>query len=457
MRTTGDLGRDGALAHLAAQARRFPDLDLRPPKINERIDPRDAALAHLVIDTAVRRWLTLAHLIETRLERPWSELEPEMQGCLLGGAAQLVFLDRVPAYAAINQAVQWAKLNIRKGAAGLANAVLRRVAELRIAEHLPLWTGEQDQVLCPDGTAIRLTAPLMPAEPWHRLGIDTSTPRALVDALRSHFDPEQVRGFMAHSVANPPITLNTEFASPTTLERVDLLRRHTNPGHHVLIGAPAHLSELLAADTGMWVQDAASAACVRRLREHLGGRTPGLIVDLCAGLGTKTRQLARAFPSSAIVATETDARRLEVLQSLFEQALQTPYSNVRILRPEEVLTTLRGRADVVVLDVPCSNTGVLARRPEARYRATPKVIEQLVQLQRAILEQGESLLNHRDGGILVYSTCSIDPRENTAQARHATQAFRLRLALEQTVLPSGQPGGDPCTYTDGAYCALLCR
>jgi 16S rRNA (cytosine967-C5)-methyltransferase len=457
MRTTGDPGRDGALAHLAAQARRFPDLDLRPPRINERIDPRDAALAHLIIDTAVRRWLTLAHLLETRLERPWDELEPEMQGCLLGGAAQLVFLDRVPAYAVINQAVQWAKLNIRKGAAGLANAVLRRVAALRIADHLPAWTGAQDQVLCPDGTAIRLTAPVMPAEPWHRLGIDTSTPRVLVESLRSHLSPDQVRGFMMHSVAQPPITLNTEFASPATLERIDLLRRHSSPGHHVLIGAPAHLGELLNADRGVWVQDVASAACVRRLREHLGGRVPGLIVDLCAGQGTKTRQLALTFPSTQIVATDTDPRRLEVLGNLFGHDSPGAYPNVRVLRPEEVLITLRGQAEVVLLDVPCSNTGVLARRPEARYRATPRQIEQLVQLQRAILEQGDSLLIDRHGGVLVYSTCSIDPRENIQQARHATRAFRLSLAQEQTLHPTGQPGGDPCAYTDGAYSALLCR
>jgi 16S rRNA (cytosine967-C5)-methyltransferase len=106
-------------------------------------------------------------------------------------------------------------------------------------------------------------------------------------------------------------------------------------------------------------------------------------------------------------------------------------------------------ADLVLLDVPCSNTGVLARRPEARYRYSKEAIASVVRLQREIITVGAKLL--KPGGHLLYSTCSLDERENQAQSRWIADEFDATLVKGSLTLPAGRD----TSYHDGSYSALL--
>ncbi len=139
---------------------------------------------------------------------------------------------------------------------------------------------------------------------------------------------------------------------------------------------------------------------------------PSRVLDLCAGRGTKSRQLALTWPDAQIVATDKDAVRFEELgrvASGFTNLTAVPFDRVA------------GPFDLVLLDVPCTNTGVLARRREARYRFSDEGLGELVALQREILRRGWTLTD--TGGRLLYATCSNEPQEGEEQAKWAVSAL----------------------------------
>jgi 16S rRNA (cytosine967-C5)-methyltransferase len=179
---------------------------------------------------------------------------------------------------------------------------------------------------------------------------------------------------------------------------------------------------------------------------------PALIVDLCAGQGTKTRQLAATFPNAKIIATDLDAARFTRLQAAFAGSEQTSVLPFALARDRSLM-----QADIILLDVPCSNTGVLPRRPEARYRFSPQTLESLTATQRQIIADSIPLLNTHPGAkpAILYSTCSLETEENTAQAAWIRQWHRFAIDRERSVLPAGQPGDPPSRYHDGAFSVLM--
>jgi 16S rRNA (cytosine967-C5)-methyltransferase len=111
--------------------------------------------------------------------------------------------------------------------------------------------------------------------------------------------------------------------------------------------------------------------------------------------------------------------------------------------------------DLVVADVPCSNSGVFARRPEAKYRYDEKHIASLVELQQTIIRDGVAVLNR--SGYFLYATCSIDREENGSQVAWMKRKRQLSLIEQSTAMPSGTPQSDPATWHDGGFAALLQR
>lgn len=123
--------------------------------------------------------------------------------------------------------------------------------------------------------------------------------------------------------------------------------------------------------------------------------------------------------------------------------------------PHAEVGAFLGKADLVLLDVPCSNAGVLARRPEAAARALTDQLTRLVELQREIIGKGIRLLSPT--GKLLYSTCSIDSRENEQQAEWIKREFGLKVEHMDVVVPSGVPGEAKTLYADGAFSVLMGR
>lgn len=462
----GDLPRDIAFRAVARQARIWPQLDLAaldsrvsggaqtaPPAPMSHLDE---AFAHAIYDTVIRRWLTLAHLVGKHLTQDFAGLEPRMRAALLCGAAQIIFLDRVPAHAAINHAVEWAKRMIRPGAAGMVNAVLRKVAALKSPDNHPAAASDWETTDClplPDGHAVPLLADTMPTDPLERLGVITSHPLPLLQHWSRAQTPDAVHRRALHSITDPPTILNLRHASAYTIAAIDPahLQPHRLEGHAVFTGPHAALASLLESHADIWAQDPASSGAIR----SIAFLRPRRIIDLCAGLGTKTRQLAFTFPDAEIVATDVDRTRFATLsRTLSRLACDRIH-----VEPMDKVRMRFGWADLVVLDVPCSNTGVLARRPEASYRFSPDALKSLAATQRQIIADAIPLLTDSPDsrGSILYATCSLEPEENAEIVKWAARWHRFTGREQRVVEPTGLPGGTAAEYHDGAFSVHLVR
>lgn len=461
---------------LREEAHRYPDLGLEPLDTGELQGPgagREAALAHAIYDAVMRRWITLEAMFAPHTTgpkaRPLHEMDSTVRAALLAGAAQLLLLDRIPPHAAINEAVNWTRSAGKPKATGLVNALLRRVTEsvARADEGWPViidgpateHVGKADRLPLHDGRAIQLTKDVFPTETLLWLEAATGNPRWLIERWHARLGDEGVVEQALHTLVQPPVVINHAHAASDTDDpdnwSVSMREGHTLTPHEreglSVLGPPgASPRDMLKGRRDIWVQDATSAGALDVI-EDLDPK-PKLIVDLCAGLGTKTRQLRAMFPEATILACDTNDARAKGLRRVFAKDELT-----KVLDIEDVRYEAAGKADLLLLDVPCSNSGVLPRRPEARYRlGTEKAAEQLerlVSIQRDLLAQSRAML--APGGHVVYATCSMDREENQDITAWACESANFRSLKEVSLLPAGLPGASPTGYRDGGYAALL--
>lgn len=438
--------RDAAFRLIASHARRFPDLLIAEPDVRG-LDPRDASLAYAIVEAAVRRWITIEWLLDQFSKQPCAALEPPMRAALLGGAAQLLFLDRVPPHAAIDTAVEWTKSHVRPGAAGMVNALLRRINDLAggsARTRREEYCGADDELPLEAGGALALTRSILPQDPPARLGVGVGLPPWLLRRWVETRGVDAARILALHTLARAPVILHTAHATRVLPEAQG--RAHDRAGHLVFTGTREDLVSIMRTRTDIWVQDPASSASLLLAK----GTSPRVIVDYCAGRGTKTRQLLAMFPKSRIIAGDVDPARFADLRAAFEG-----HPRATVVAPGEYTRLALGQADLIVLDVPCSNTGVLPRRIETKFRANAKQLDRLASAQRQILSDALPLLSPR--GKFLYCTCSLEPDENELQAQWLARWHRLKVERQETVLPAGLPGEDASRYHDGAYAALLGR
>jgi 16S rRNA (cytosine967-C5)-methyltransferase len=390
-------------------------------------DPRDLALAEQIAVGVTKNLLLLQHHIEHYSGKPLEQIDPLVQKILAIGLYQLQFLDRVPASAAVDEAVKQAKRFGRARAAGMVNAVLRN------ATRRPPPTVPDPQV-----------------DPRGFAQLALSHPARFFDALVDLIGTEPALKFAKHDNAQPPTLLRLFGGADAGALGAPGVRivPHERPGIVVVHGARQELLGRWARQGMAQVQDATAAAVV----DHLDIRAGQVVMDRCAGLGTKTLQMQeRVGAGGQVVAVDASAARCGALRRLLaERCLE----NVRVFQAGELSSIDNEigemRFDRILLDVPCSNSGVLARRPEARYSWQ---IDCLVAVQKRILDDTANRL--APGGRMVYSTCSIWPAENERQiedflARHPG----FNLLDQQTILPSFQTT-DPSQYHDGGYLAVL--
>jgi 16S rRNA (cytosine967-C5)-methyltransferase len=343
------------------------------------LQPRDRALATRLAYGVVQRRATLDHVIERLAARPASKLEPAVLAALRLGVLQLAFLDRVPAHAAVGESVELAKRDSRRGA-GLVNAVLRRAAREApgLVAALPDATAAE--------AALRHSYPLWIAELWF-----------------GALGPDEARALMA--AGNEPAE---------TAVRINTLKTST-----LDLPVPAHPAELpeglvLEApfdafasplwEQGLFMPQSRAAMAVARTLAPQPGET---VLDLCAAPGGKTTHLAALMGDEGrVVAVEKHPGRADALRRTAGRMGATCVE----VRTADAAGPQDESYDRVLVDPPCSDLGTLAARPDVRWRKDP---EPPVTLQATILEAGANAV--RPGGVLVYSTCTISPRENELQ------------------------------------------
>jgi 16S rRNA (cytosine967-C5)-methyltransferase len=398
-----------ALRAVGAGKRDLPAaLALVRPTLN---DERDRALAADLV-TGTLRWRNqLDYLIAHFAKRPVARLDFDVLQILRLGAYQLIHLDRVPAAAAVNDAVAMTRRARKSSAAGLVNAVLRALS--RSGETLPLPT--RDEALA-------------------YLEFSLSHPGWLAGRWLNRYGFAEAEVWESFNNAAAPLTIrvNRLKTDPATLAR-DLAEhgvqlapcRYAPDGFVVTSGNP--LRTPLAASGLFFIQDEAS-----QLVSLLGAPMPGeCILDTCASPGGKTAAMAAAAEDRAhIVAADVRVRRMQLLRDTINAS---GARNVRLVRANlEQGLPFRPAFDLVFVDAPCSGLGTLRRDPDIRWRRSESDLARFAAAQIAMLRHAAEAV--RPGGRLLYSTCSSEPEENeqvvTEFLRSASPFRRIDLRGE---------------------------
>jgi 16S rRNA (cytosine967-C5)-methyltransferase len=363
-------------------------------------DERDRGLV-TELTTGTLRWMAaLDYVIVRASGRPTSRLDPEVLAVLRLGAYQLLYLDRIPASAAVNESVTLAKRVGKASASGLVNAVLRRVATTAAEPPLPADPG--------------LGAPR--AEQVAYLSVTGSHPVWLVERWLDRVGFARTEAWTRFNNQAPALTLRANRRRITVDELSRRLAEHdvaTTPtrwardGLSVVSGNP--LRTPLTQEGLFVVQDEAS----QLVAELVSARPDERVLDACAAPGGKTTALgAGAGEPGLVVAAELGAPRVALLRRLVRAS---GAERVRVVRHDLRQAPFLPVFDCVLVDAPCSGLGTVRRDPEIRWRRQLGDVSRMAVLQRALLEGAAGVV--RPGGRLVYATCSSEPDENDAVVR----------------------------------------
>jgi 16S rRNA (cytosine967-C5)-methyltransferase len=415
------------------------------------LSPADRRLTTHLAYGVLRRRGNLDALLQPLISREPHKVEPWLWDVLRVGAYQLVYLSHVPAHAALHETVELAAQWGRPGAKGFLNGVLRALSRLLTDERTD--RPASDALPLEAGTYRRLTRPVLPdpaAKPVEYLSA-FSLPRWLAGRWTERYPWDECLRLGFWFAGPAPLWLRV---NPLRTDRDAFLAelRKANiaaePGDHpqaVRLEESASIRELPGYAEGWFtVQDQSAMRVASALDPRPGWR----VLDLCSAPGGKTTHLAELMRNQGeIVACDVDEDRLKTVAELCNR-LGIGIVRTQRLHPETNEEPPAGPFDAVLVDVPCSNTGVLGRRPEVRWRLRPDEFVHLVRKQtKLLLWAGERV---RRGGVVVYSTCSIEPEENGSVVRAALRGLpELRLEAEGEQVP-GKP-------SDGGYWARLRR
>jgi 16S rRNA (cytosine967-C5)-methyltransferase len=388
------------------------------------LDPRERALATALAYGSVQRRGTLDHLIGRLSSRPLDELDPPVVAALRLGAFQLLFMDGVPAHAAVNESVELVK---RRGGGGaqLVNAVLRRAAREGPGWLIELGDGD------PRSAALLHSVPEWLAELWWR-ELGAVQARAL---LRFVNRPAESAVRVNSLVASAD---EVAAALPVSAHRVDGL-----PEALVLADPFDAFASELFAQGAIMPQSRGSVSVARTLAPRAGQR----VLDLCAAPGAKTTHLAALMSDEGkVVAVERHPGRAQALSRTCRR-MQARSVTVEVGDAGELAAA--GEFDRVLVDPPCSGLGTLQSRPDLRWRMRPESIGELAAVQARILAAGGAAT--APGGALVYSVCTI----SLAEGQEVVAAFLRNtgdfVVEEQSQLLPHRDG------TDGFFIARLRR
>lgn len=383
------------------------------------LSTRDRAFCTQLIFGVTKFRKTIDHIIETFSTRPVGKTDPVTRNTLRLGVYQIHYLTQVPKYAAVYESVALAKKHGHAGSAKFVNAVLRSLLR--------------------NPKAIRF--PELADDPVAHISLRYSHPEWLVSRWIKRFGPEETVELCKANNEEPPVTIRANTLKTT---REALMAKLSDEGCEVVPSDLVHegieirsCGDLFTFQPyldGMFVAQDIGSMLVSYVLSPEPGEN---IIDLTAAPGGKVTHIAQLMRDTGlIIACDVHEHRLalvsENLKKLGIVSVKPLLCDSRKLPPD-----IHGmKFDRVLLDAPCSGTGVLRRRADLRWQRTEEDLRNLVELQKELLESAANLV--RPGGILVYSTCSIEPEENREQisafiGRHP----EFSLDNARPYLPSG--------------------
>ena len=393
-------------------------------KENSDLDERDRAFVCNLVYGTLDRLILIDYNLGLYLNQPVRKLKPELHTILRMGTYQLLFMDKVPSRAAVNESVNLAKVNKSSFAASLVNAVLRRVADNGI--RLP-DTSETN----PDYLAIKYSCP-----EW------------LISLWIESYGYDNAVALAEKALEAPPVVIrvNTTKITPDELiwklaEEGVISEKTDIAPDALIISNTGSVDELEAYKQGYFhAQDLASQLCCAALDPQEGET----VFDLCSAPGGKAFTVAERMNNTGVV------RAFDIYQSRVELikngATRLGLSNVfSYLSDASIFNENYGLADRVLCDVPCSGLGIIRRKPEIRFKNRSD-IDNLPELQYRILCNATRYL--KQGGRLVYSTCTLNPAENSDVCNRFLSEHPEFTAVE--ALPDV-----PCFSTEEKFLTLM--
>ena len=405
-----------------------------------------------------RNWLAASCGDRQRLTRcsrnssrgPVDQVEAALWSILRIGVYQILLLDGIPAHAAVHETVDLCKRIGQMRWCGFVNGVLRAATRMRSeqietvpsASAIPIGGGRHRVLLKPV-----FADPHSQFTPY--VAGAFSFPGWLIERWTKRFSKPEILNLCDWFNSPPPLVIRAnELKSTKETLMVALAEAgvETEPlgVDSIVIRSSVRVDKLPGYEDGQFVvQDYSATQAAIRLSPKPGER----VWDVCAAPGGKTCHIAAMMNNEGyVLATDIRSDRLETVN---QNAKRLGVSIIRTqLVDEDGRRLPDGPFDAILVDVPCSNSGVLAKRPEARWRITLEGMRELARVQSHLL--AKSLERLSIGGRLVYSTCSIEPSENEEIVRQVLTSFPACELVEETSFIPGQPA-------DGAYQALIIR
>ncbi len=419
---------DGALHHYLERA---------------RLDRREAGLATQITYGVLQNQTLLDWYIRSYSSVRLAKIAPRVLICLRMGAYQLIFTDRIPVHAAVDETVALIRSfgHANERAVSFANGLLRSIATATQENNLP-------KLNCPDKASY--------------YSLQYSHPQWLVEQIIAQIGEKQTAIVMKEHNKTAPISVRLNGLKPTPdlLQQLELdgfaVAQHPHMENILLVEGGNVAAHPLFTAGAITVQDAASALCAQ-----LADAKPNqVVIDCCAAPGGKSFVMAETMQNTgAIYSCDVFEHKLDkILEGAYRLGISNLHTFVQDAR--ESYAPWQGSADVVLCDVPCSGFGIIRKKPEIRYRDALES-EKLPALQAEILENCAKY--SKVGGTLVYSTCTVLPREN----EQVVQMF-LQNHPEFEAVPIAHPvfGERPTGYvtlfagihaTDGFFIAKMRR
>lgn len=370
-----------------------------------QMEQKEKNLCTVLFYGVLTRRITLDAVLAKYSKKPVAKLDTTVRNILHVGLYQILYLQHIPDRAAVDESVKLTKQCRKASAGGFVNAVLR--AFLRDEKQIPL-----------------------PKQKKQALSVQYAAPIWLVELLIQTYGEAEAISFLENALQPPPLTIRRNPLLATEEQLMDALAGHGIQKHSFVKDAyllrGGNIRNCQAFQDGWFhVQDAASQLCCMAL----GAKAGETVLDVCAAPGGKTCTIAEHMQGiGQVMAFELQPNRVPLIvkaaERLHLQNVTAEQGDATVFRAD------LPQADRVLCDVPCSGIGVIRRKPEIRYKK-PESFADLPKIQAAILETAARYV--KVGGVLLYSTCTIRPKENA----QVVQQFLLQHEeyVPQPVLP----------------------
>ena len=350
------------------------------------LDSTDCAFISRLVYGVTERKITLDYIISQFLNQPLKKLKTEVLVILRIGTYEILFMDKIPVSASVNESVLLTKNNKCQFATGLVNAVLRKVSVEKENVFNSL-SGEE------------------------KLSILYSAPIDLVRFLKHHYNEQNAEEILKSALNKKEITIRVNTLKTTENELIEILKKEnisteiTSLKNALIINTKGAVYELDAYKKGLfYVEDISSQICVK----ELGLKENYKLIDVCSAPGGKSFTASQYMNNTGeIYSCDIHAHRVELIKTGAERL--GIKNIIPTVNDATVFNEKFKNADCVLCDVPCSGLGIIGKKPEIKYKLLDD-IKELIPIQKEILSIASKYV--KSGGTLIYSTCSINPNEN---------------------------------------------